>query len=426
MTDELKGIKETGDPILIVDDEEIVLVALRDTLLREGYKVVASPHAVHALSVLKTQQFSVVISDHQMPMISGLDFLAQVKEAQPNATRILITAVLSLNTVIDAINKGEIYRFVVKPWLREELLVTVKNAVQRYDLIKSHERLFAETEAMNKSLHMLNAALEAEIAKAGGQNRRLDELASAHHTSFKQSVELCVAMMQTFYPALGIQARRASELCRLMAQALNLPPEERQSLEVSAWIHDIGLVGVPRGLIRRWEENPNGLSPEEKVIIRHHPVMGAELAQFAHHLRDVGPTIRAHHECYDGSGYPDGLKGESIPYLARILSVVLAYVESRGEIEDACNAVTRGAGWAHDPELVGVFMRTVPGVPPPGRQREVTLADLRPGMVLARGIYTASGILLMPDGQPLTPATIEKLVNHDRINPIGESLRVYC
>ena len=82
--------------------------------------------------MLKDQQFSVVISDQQMPLISGLEFLTQVREIQPNATRILITAVLTLSTVIDAINKGEIYRFIVKPWLREELLATVKTAVQRY------------------------------------------------------------------------------------------------------------------------------------------------------------------------------------------------------------------------------------------------------------------------------------------------------
>lgn len=426
MIEELKGIKETGDPILIVDDEEIVLVALRDTLLREGYKVVASPHAVHALSVLKTQRFSVIISDHQMPMITGLDFLAQVMQIQPNATRILITAVLNLNTVIDAINKGEIYRFIVKPWLREELLVTVKNAVQRYDLLTSHERLFAETEAMNKKLHSLNAALEAEVEKVEKQNHRLEQLASAHDANFRHSVDLCVQTMQTFYPTLGTHARRAAELCKLMSPVLKLTPAESQSLEVSAWIHDIGLVGVPRRLIKKWEENPNSLSPDEKVLIRHHPVMGEELARFAHHLHEVGPIIRAHHECYDGSGYPDGLKGHSIPALARVLSVILTYVEAVGGEDAAINAVTRGSGWSLDPDLADVFLRTIPKTSSPVNQREIDLTDLKPGMVLAQGIYTSTGILLMPDGQPLTPATIEKLNNHNRINPIKGSLLVYC
>src|SRR5580693_988794 len=164
-------------PILIVDDEEIVLVALRDTLLREGYRVVPSPHAIHALSVLKQEKFSVVITDQQMPMVSGLEFLAQVREIQPDATRILITAVLSLSTVIDAINKGEIYRFIVKPWLREELLATVKNAVQRHELICHNARLQADTQTMNRQLQALNLALEAQVARVAEQNTQLQEFA---------------------------------------------------------------------------------------------------------------------------------------------------------------------------------------------------------------------------------------------------------
>lgn len=146
--------------ILVVDDEEMVLVSLRDTLTREGYHVTTAPNAVEALARLKEQAYSVVITDQQMPMLTGLEFLGQVRELQPDATRILITAVLSLNTVIDAINKGEIYRFMVKPWLREELLVTVKNSVQRHEMICRNQTLQATTLAMNERLVSLNAELE--------------------------------------------------------------------------------------------------------------------------------------------------------------------------------------------------------------------------------------------------------------------------
>src|SRR5208282_21621 len=160
--------KEAAHPILIVDDEELVLTTLREILSREGYQVVTSPHAVHAVSILKEQQFSVVISDQQMPLVTGLEFLAQVKQIQPDATRILITGVLSLGTVIDAINKGEIYRFVVKPWLREELLATVKNAVQRHELICNNARLRAETLQMNEELTRTNRALALQVAMVAG------------------------------------------------------------------------------------------------------------------------------------------------------------------------------------------------------------------------------------------------------------------
>lgn len=143
---------ETTRPILIVDDEEIVLVALRDTLLREGYAVVSSPHAVHAMSVLQEQEFSVVISDQQMPLVSGLEFLSQVRQIQPNATRVLITAVLNISTLIEAINKAEIHRFVVKPWSREELLGVVKSAVERYEENSGKARLLASALAENEKL----------------------------------------------------------------------------------------------------------------------------------------------------------------------------------------------------------------------------------------------------------------------------------
>ena len=152
--------------ILIVDDEEIVLVALRDTLAREGYQITTAANAIEALGQLKQQAFSVVITDQQMPMLTGLEFLAQVKQLQPDTTRILITAVLNLSTVIDAINKGEIYRFIVKPWLREELLATVKNAVQRYDLICKNQMLQVATLGMNERLVKLNKELEQQASIA--------------------------------------------------------------------------------------------------------------------------------------------------------------------------------------------------------------------------------------------------------------------
>jgi len=426
MADPENILKPGSGPILIVDDEEIVLVALRDTLLREGYKVVASPHAVHALSILQEQQFSVVITDQQMPLVTGLEFLAQVKQIQPDATRILITAVLSLSTVIDAINKGEIYRFVVKPWLREELLATVKNAVQRHELICTNARLRAETMEMNEKLTHANRALEAQIIRVAEQNKQLEILTAAQEENFRQSVELCVQTMQTFYPTLGNQARRVFELCTTMAKGIDLPPESRQTLEISAWIHDIGLVGVPRQLIKRWEDSPGTLNPAERALIEHHPILGAELAAFAHHLHGVGSTIRGHHEQFDGSGYPDHLRGDTIPWLARLLAVAVAYAESDFTGQPAADMISQGSGSRFDPEAVRAFLRTLPKAVVPGKQREILLSDLRPGMVLAQGIYTINGILLIPDGQRLTATYIDKLLNHHRINPISQSLLVYC
>lgn len=411
--------------VLIVDDEDMVLVSLRDTLAREGYQVTTAPNAVEGLARMKEKGFSVVITDQQMPVLTGLEFLTMVRELQPDTTRILITAVLSLSTVIDSINKGEIYRFIVKPWLREELLVTVKNAVQRYELICRNQTLQATTLAMNGKLVKLNAELETQVKRVADQNGQLETLNAAMKENLQHSVELCFKTMQTFYPTLGSQARRVYELCRALGEGLKLSAEERQLLEVSAWLHDIGLVGVPRQLIKQWEESPDSLTEAERAIVQQHPILGEELARFANPLKGVGVVIRAHHERFDGAGYPDKLAGEEIPWLARLLGVAVAYAESRDDGPATLEMIKHARGTRFDPEAVRALLRCLPQATVPKRQREVLLSELAPGMVLARGIYTSNGLLLIPDGQRLTEPSIDKLNNHNRVSPIHQSLLVF-
>jgi len=412
--------------ILVVDDEEAVLAALEETLAREGYQVFTAPNAVHALTLLKKNVFSVVITDQNMPMLTGLEFLAQVKQLQPDATRILITAVLNLNTVIDCINKGEIYRFIVKPWLREELLATVKNAAQRYELICKNVMLQATTLAINEKLTKVNAALEEQVARVARQNEELGRLNSALEENLQRSVELCLRTMQTFYPTLGSQARRVFELCKAVAEGLKLPRDQRRTLEVAAWLHDIGLVGVPRQLIKRWEKSPPSLSADERAVVEQHPILGEELARFADKLGEVGAVIRAHHERYDGTGYPDKLAAENIPWLARLLAVAVFYAESNQNAPTTVDLIKNGSGSRFDPEAVELFLRYLPKAVVPRKQSEIGLFDLRPGMVLARGIYTANGMLLIPDGQRLTEAYIDKLNHHHRLSPLAQSLLVFA
>jgi response regulator RpfG family c-di-GMP phosphodiesterase len=423
---DLTGPEPAMHRILIVDDEDIVLVALRETLKREGYEVATAPDGILGLERVKKESFSVILSDQQMPNMTGLEFLSQVKRIQPDATRILITAVLSLNTVIDAINKGEIYRFIVKPWLREELLATIKNAVQRYELICRNAVLQATTLAMNDKLSQLNKSLAEQVSRVAEQNQQLGKLNEALEQNLQRSINLCLRTMETFYPVLGSQARRVYEICKVLAQSLRLPPDQRQILEVSAWLADVGLVGVSRQLIKRWHEEPFTLNEAEQTVIEHHPVLGQELAAFVQPLESVGPVIRAHHERFDGTGYPDQLAGDSIPWLGRLLAVAVSYAECRYEGPAALEAIKLGSGTAFDPDAVRALMRGLPNATVPRRQREVLLSELEPGMVLAKGIYTAAGLLLIPEGQKLSEPFIDKLRNHNRLNPISQTLIVYC
>ena len=404
--------------ILILDDEEIVLAALRDTLRREQYEVVALADPFEALETIKRQSFAVILTDQQMPLLTGLEFLGEVKQIQPNATRILITAVLNLGTTIDAINKGEIYRFLVKPWLREELLVTLKNAVARYELICANEALHAQTLAMNQEL-------SAQIARVSQQNQRLDKLNHTLQQNLQHSIELSARMVEAFNPILSSHALRAAQVCVSMASKLDLTDAERETLEIGARLHNIGLVSIPRQLIRKWLQAPEALTEAEMTVIAHYPIIGQQLAAFVSPLEHVGTIIRSHRERLDGLGFPDRIGHDQIPWLSRLLAVAVAYA-THPQPDLAGESIKAQSGSAFDPDAVRAFMRSLEGIIPPRGQQEVLLTELRPGMMLAKSIYTSNGMLLMPAGQVLKEALIEKLVNHNTINPITQTLLVYC
>jgi response regulator RpfG family c-di-GMP phosphodiesterase len=272
----------------------------------------------------------------------------------------------------------------------------------------------------------LNRSLEQQVKLVAQQNDKLAEMNRALEQNLIRSMELCLHTMQTYYPTLGNQARRVAQLCHSMADASKLSPEDRTVLESAALLHDIGLVGVPRHLIRKWQESPRSLDAAERALIEQHPILSQELSEFGDGMEKVGVVIRAHHECFDGTGYPDQLVGDNIPWPARLLAVAVAFASSTLNRDDAVEEIKLQAGAAFDPEAVRALLKALPVATLLRKEREVMLSDLRPGMVLARGIYTANGLLLVPEGQQLNATYIEKLLNHNRVQPITQSLVVYC
>ena len=404
--------------LLIVDDDQVTLVALKQTVISSGYGVMTALSAIQALDLVKTNKFSAIISDQNMPMMTGLEFFSQVKELQPNATRILVTGAYSLDIVIDAINKGEIFRFIVKPWLKEELQATLKNAVQRYEMLCHNIELQTDTQAMNLKL-------ELHVRKIEEQNRQLETLNLALEQNLERSVHLCLRTIETFYPLMGRQARKALEISTILACQNNFSAEDRRVLEYSAQLHDIGLVGIPRRLIKTWQHSPASLSTSEEILIKQHPIVGQEFAGFVNPLTIVGDIIRAHHERFDGKGFPDRLAGDQIPWLARLLAVIVYFVENPRGSEIAMANIRHHSGSLFDPEAVRLFL-LLPDSNSARKEKEVSLNDLIPGMVLAKDILTINGILLIPEGQSLSKVFISKLREHNRLYPIKQPLFIYC
>lgn len=418
------GSSPTPPTILIVDDEPVVLTALQQTLERERFHVVACTSPTKALALVAERDFAVIISDQKMPEMLGLDFLIESRRLRPHASRILITAVLSLPTIVDAINKGEIFRFVAKPWLREELIATVRNAVHRHELVTQNAVLHAETQRLNGQLTQANAALAAQVKDLEQQRKHLDSANRELAANYEHSLELCRRILTTYDPILGGQAKALVEYAQHMAQSDLLDEAQRHALRAAAWLCDLGLIGVPREMLRAFRSKIDELTERERAMLHNHPVYSQTLAALVDDAAGVGETIRAHHERYDGSGYPDGLAGDAIPWPARCLAVAVGYVESGLPKTAGIDMVLSLSGTAYDPEAVRLFLKVTNLAQLPRQVREITLHELEPGMVLANGIYSPHGLLLIGEGQELSPSMIAKIRIHNQATPINQRLLV--
>jgi response regulator RpfG family c-di-GMP phosphodiesterase len=416
---------EQTHTILIVDDEPVVLGALKETLERERYHVVACSSPIKALSILAERQFAVIISDQRMPEMLGLDFLVESRKTHPNASRILVTAVLALPTIVEAINRGEIFRFIAKPWLREELLATVRNAIQRHDLIVRNEVLQARSQQLNAQLTVANGELEQKVKDLETERQKLDAANHELSARYDSSLELCRRILTAYDPVLGGQAKTLVEFATKMGESEHFTADERQSLVSAAWLCDLGLIGISRELLRTFRTSPTSLTERERNTLQNHPVYSQTLASLVDPRPEIGAIIRGHHERFDGTGYPDGLVGKGIPWAARCLAVAVGYVESGLPKQAAIDQLLARSGSYYDPEAVRLFLKVSNLVNLPRSVREILLDELEPGMVLASGIYSPHGLLLIGEGQLLGPATIAKIHDHNQITPISQRLLVY-
>ncbi len=149
--------------ILLVDDEPAVLSALRRTLRQDGYQILTTGSGAEALGHLRAQTASLVVSDHRMPGMTGVELLRRVREEWPDTTRMILTGYADLQATMAAINDGEVYRFLAKPWEEADLRRAVREGVERHALLQENRRLLALTAEQNASLRELNATLEARV-----------------------------------------------------------------------------------------------------------------------------------------------------------------------------------------------------------------------------------------------------------------------
>jgi len=324
--------------ILFVDDNKLILRASVDLFKSKGINLLTACNAEEALDLFRHHEIAVVVSDNRMPGMSGLDFLAELRRVSPDTVKVLISSYIDLATALAAINSSEVYRYLLKPWKEQEILDVVQEGLRRYRTVQAMRR---EDESVLRSL--------------------------------AQTIELKD-------PSTKGHCDRVAVYALLIADAMGLPKEAQRQIKHGSWLHDCGKIGVSEVIL-----NGSGrLNEDEFETMKMHTDWGADLAEKARLSEAAKNIIRHHHEKYDGTGYPLGLKGEAIPLEARIVSVADVYdaltmdrsYRRRYPLAEALEMVRSMSGQALDPGVVEVFLAVVPDGPLPSSEELLGCAPL--------------------------------------------------
>lgn len=391
--------------ILFVDDEPSILTSLRRLFRPHGYKILTAESGAAGLLLLEQEPVDMVISDMRMPEMDGAQFLEQVRTRKPDIMRILLTGYADVTSTINAINKGEIYRHISKPWDDNDIVLIVQKALEHKRLEGENQRLLALTRAQNDELKSLNAELEQRVKDRTAEIEQVNSFLNLANAKLKQnfivSIKVFSGLIELREGAVAGHARRVADLSRKIAVRMGLDAQAQQDVFVAGLLHDIGKIGFSDTLIGR---PVSKLVNDDLARYRKHAVTGEAALMPLVELQGVAKIIRSHHERFDGQGFPDGLIGPAIVKGARIVAVANDYdglqigtlAEKRFSPEDAKAMLLQSRGKRYDPQVLDAFLAII-GEPreESSRERELAAADLVPGMVSARDILSRDGTLLL-------------------------------
>lgn len=312
--------------ILIVDDEINNIQLLKRTF-RGKYRIMTASNGLEGLETLKNNldEISLIVSDHKMPIMEGTKFLEEANKIAPDVIKILLTGFSDIEIITDAVNKCNLFQYVLKPFNPEELQEAVKNGLDKFDLMSSKSLILKDLkELFYKTIKSIASALDAKDPYTHGHSLRV-----------------------TLYAII-------------LARELHIPATDLEAIETAGLLHDIGKIAIPESILCK----PGKLTDDEFAIMKSHPVNSEKLIASIKKLHEISPGVKHHHERWDGRGYPDHLAGEDIPYSARIIAIADTYdamTSTRSyrkalPHEVAIDEIQKCAGGQFDPVLAQKFV----------------------------------------------------------------------
>jgi len=417
--------------ILFVDDEENILRSLRRLFMGDEYEVYTASSGQEALKILEeVNDVAVIVSDQRMPGMSGVDFLERSRKITPQSIRILLTGYADIQAAMDAINRGGTYRYLTKPWQDEDLVQTVRAAYHNYRLIQENRRLNALVRKQNEELKKWSQELEIIVQEQTMELQRnydqLRELNARLRRSFKSSMAAFANLLELRDKKMRSHSRNVAEICAKVADSLGMEEQERESLLAAALLHDIGKIGIPDVMLR---VEPEDLNQDELDEYRKHPVRGQAALATIEDLKEAGTLIRHHHEHYDGSGFPDGVKRKEIPLGSRIIAMAdfvdrhVRRFQGDAGVSLTMKKLEEEAGKRFDPRLVEPVTKVAREFYrdrlPKAEFTEMELSpkDLAEGMVVSRDVFSGTGLLLLSRGTVLNGSNISLLRRYHQMDP---------
>lgn len=412
MTDSVDAV-EPVPRVLIVDDEPSILNAMKRLFRGKGIEVFTAGSGREGLELLEKTSVDLVISDMRMPEMDGAQFLEAVFSRWQETKRILLTGYSEAESTIAAINRGKIWCYVSKPWSDNDLLNIVHQALAHRHLVRQNIKLTELTLRQNEELKQLNAGLEQIVAS------RTSELQAANtelRQSFLSMVQVFSNLIEQREGRVAGHSRRVADLALQLAERLGFDESEQRNVLLASLLHDIGKVGMPDRLIGRAF---NALSAGEKQELMLHPEKGQQILAGIPQLHEAGRIIRHHHECMDGSGFPDQLGGLMIPLSSRILAVANDFYELQSGLltlhqysaTKALEYMVKQRGKRYDPTIVDALAAIhTESTSLVEQEAIVTPLELKPGMVLTCDLLHVDGSVFLPKGRVIDANVASQLI----------------
>jgi response regulator RpfG family c-di-GMP phosphodiesterase len=364
--------------VLCVDDEPMVLEGLV-LHLRTRFEVLTAPGGEQGLEMLKYNgPFAVVVSDMRMPGMSGAEFLAQARQQAPDTVRMLLTGYADLDSAVAAINQGNVFRFLSKPCPAPILVQALTAAVEQYRLVQSERVLLEQT-------------------LAGSIRTMVEVLSLAHPVAFGRAVRL---------------KRLVSGLCD------RLEVERRWDIEAAAQLSQLGCVNLPAEVAEKLYFGRD-LTASEQALAERLPAIADQLLANIPRLEPVREILSLQGLRFDGADATWGQpRGETLPLGARMLRLAVDYdrLEAGGASSAAALGTLAAREGVYDPALLEALKAAVGGRAQ--EVRELPLAGVRPGMVLAEDVRAQNGMLLVARGHNLTQSLLDRLKNLQVREPV--------